>query len=62
MLFVTSDISRSLLPKLGKISNLFYNVASKYVSMQMDIGINVYTFASSFEYLAWILKYKSSFG
>ena len=47
MLFLTYQISGSLVSKIeqnvknfAKI-NKFYNVAHKYVSMKMDIGINV---------------------
>ena len=47
MLFVTFEISGSLVSKMRKISrisrkiNKFYSVAPKYVSMKKDIGINV---------------------
>ena len=30
--------------------------------MKIDIAINVYTYASSFECTAWKIKYSSSFG
>ena len=68
MLFSTFETSGSLAQKnKNKIKNFRKNqpvsqCRPKYVPMKIDIAINVYTYASSFECTAWKIKYSSSFG